>query len=188
MHAFPGGKDIALRRRLWLIRDMKTCVVMTVLAPDRTGIVKSISETVTDNGGNWLESRMARLAGQFAGILRVECDPDQVDGLISALEALEGLSIHTSRESTPDDTHRDLVQLDVVGNDRPGIVRQLSAAIAEAGGNLEDLQTQLESAPMAGHPLFHATFSVSLPAHVAPGTLVEEIEGVGEDLAVTVLE
>lgn len=167
---------------------MKTCVVMTVLAADRTGIVKSISETVADYEGNWLESRMARLAGQFAGILRVECAPEKVDDLVAALEALEGLSIHTSRETAPEDTHRDVVHLDVVGNDRPGIVRQLSAAVAEVGANLEDLQTQLESAPMAGHPLFHAMVTVSLPAGVAPGALTESIENLGEDLAVTVVE
>ncbi|GAA5482396.1 glycine cleavage system protein R [Haloferula sargassicola] len=167
---------------------MQTCVVMTVLAPDRTGIVKSISETVAAHGGNWLESRMARLAGQFAGILRIECAPTDVDAMVSALESLEGLSIHTSREEFPEDTHRDLIHLDVVGNDRPGIVRQISAAVAGVGANLEDLQTRLESAPMAGHPLFHAILTVSLPAGIAPGSLTDSIEQLGEDLAVTVVE
>lgn len=167
---------------------MNVSVVMTVLAPDRTGIVKRISETIANNGGNWLESRMARLAGQFAGILRIECEEGGIDKLVDALEALssEGISVQVQRESLDEGPKRVILTLDVVGNDRPGIVKALSAAIADAGANVEELHTALESAPMSGHPLFHAKGVVSLPDNVSPGALVESIESLGEDLAVSV--
>lgn len=161
---------------------------MTVLAPDRTGIVKALSETVAAHGGNWLESRMARMAGQFAGIVRIECEDNDADALVAELKALDGLSVVAHREDAPDDVHHTTLILDVVGNDRPGIVRQLSSTIAGAGANLDDLHTALESAPMAGHPLFHATATVSLPDDLAPGSLIESIENLSEDLAVTVVE
>lgn len=161
---------------------------MTVLAPDRTGIVKQLSETIADHGGNWLESRMARLAGQFAGILRVECDEIGIDALVDALEGLssEGIAVQVQRESVVEGPERMLLTLDVVGNDRPGIVKALSAAIAGAGANVEDLHTALESAPMSGQALFHAKGVVSLPDNLSPGSLVESIEALGEDLAVSV--
>lgn len=165
---------------------MNACVVMTVLAPDRTGIVQTLSQTVADQGGNWLESRMARLAGQFAGILKIEISDDKAAALITALEALEGMSIHATIEGPDTTQSRQHLNLDVVGNDRSGIVKAISAAIAAAGANLEDLQTALESAPMAGHPIFHAKGIVSLPEDLAPGVLIESIEAVGEDLNVTV--
>ena len=161
---------------------------MTVLAPDRTGIVQSLSQTVADHGGNWLESRMARLAGQFAGIVKIEVREDKATSLISALKALEGLAIQAAVESSDSELPRQQLSLDVMGNDRPGIVKALSAAIAAAGANLEDLHTALESAPMAGHPIFHAKGIVSLPDGLAPGVLIESIEAVGEDLNVTVGE
>jgi glycine cleavage system regulatory protein len=167
---------------------MRTCVVMTVLAPDRTGIVKALSETVAGHGGNWLESRMARMAGQFAGIVRIECEHSDADALVAALKSLDGLSVVAHREDAPEETHHTTLILDVVGNDRPGIVRQLSSTIAGAGANLDDLHTALESAPMSGHPLFHATATVSLPDDIAPGSLIESIENLSEDLAVTVVE
>lgn len=169
---------------------MKTCVVMTVLAPDRPGIVKTLSEVVASHGGNWLESRMARMAGQFAGIVRVECEDADADGLVGALGALgaEGFSIQAQREAHAEDRKRELLTLDVVGNDRPGIVRALSAAIMAAGANVEELYTSLESAPMAGHPIFHAKGIVSLADGKLPGPLIASIEGLGEDLAVTVGE
>ena len=167
---------------------MNVSVVMTVLAPDRTGIVKQLSQTIADHGGNWLESRMARLAGQFAGILRVECDELGIDALVEALEGLssEGIAVQVKRELVVEGPKRVLLTLDVVGNDRPGIVKALSAAIAGAGANVEDLHTALESAPMSGQSLFHAKGVVSLPDNLSPGSLVESIESLGEDLAVSV--
>jgi len=167
---------------------MNACVVMTVLAPDRTGIVQTLSQTVADHDGNWLESRMARLAGQFAGILKIEISEEKAASLIAALERLEGMSIHATVEGEDVAPSRQHLNLDVVGNDRPGIVKAISASIAGAGANLEDLQTALESAPMSGHPIFHAKGIVSLPDDLAPGILIESIEAVGEDLNVTVGE
>ena len=185
---------MCLRKGLTLVRSscihghMNASVVMTVLAPDRTGIVKRLSETIADHGGNWLESRMARMAGQFAGILRIECEEGKIDALITALEALsaEGISVQVKHENLAEIPKRVHLTLDVVGNDRPGIVKALSAAIASAGANVEDLHTALESAPMSGQPLFHAKGVVSLPDDLSPGALVESIESLGEDLAVSV--
>lgn len=166
---------------------MMTCVVMTVLAPDRTGIVKLLSETVTDHGGSWLESRMARMAGQFAGILRVECEQSGVEALLEALAGLEaqGLTIQAKCEDVASPAERCRLNLDVVGNDCPGIVRSLSTAIAAAGANIDDLHTSLESAPMSGQPIFHAVGVVSLLQSEQASQLIESIEALGDDLAVT---
>jgi len=167
---------------------MKTYLVMTVLGPDRPGLVSSLSAVVADHGGNWLESRMARLAGQFAGILRVECGDQEVDGLTAALKTLEenGLSIHLAKEHEGAPLPHHTVTIDVVGNDRPGIVRELAAAITAAGGNVEELVTGLESGAMIGQPLFRASGTVSLPETAAVETLTAAIEGLGADLSVEV--
>lgn len=63
--------------------------VLTLIGPDRPGIVDSVSEVVVANGGNWLESRMAHLAGKFAGVLRVEVPEEQAAALEVALGRLE---------------------------------------------------------------------------------------------------
>ena len=167
---------------------MQASVVMTVLSADRPGLVNLLSETIAAHGGNWLESRMAHLAGQFAGILRVDCPEEQVDALLAALAALEsrGIAVQSRRENAATGEARETLRLDVIGNDRPGIVRQLSAALAATGANVEDLHTALESAPMAGHPIFHAKGLVSLPAGGDPGALIAGIEKLGPDLSVSI--
>ncbi|QJE97339.1 glycine cleavage system protein R [Luteolibacter luteus] len=167
---------------------MNASVVMTVLAADRPGLVAALSETIAAHGGSWQESRMAHLAGQFAGILRVECPASHVDGLLGDLATLEsqGISVQARREEAASGPARETLSLDIVGNDRPGIIRALSAAIAGAGGNVEDLSTSLESAPMAGHPIFHAQGLVSLAADADPAALIAAIEQLGPDLSVSI--
>ncbi len=162
---------------------------MTVLGPDRPGLVRILSDTVASHGGNWLESRMTRLAGQFAGVVRVECPAEGAERLAAALQSLasEGLTVQAVREETPQEDARKTLTVEVIGNDRPGIVRELAAAIAAAGGNVEELTTGLESAPMAGHPLFRARGVISIPESSGAEDLTAAIEELGSDLSVDIV-
>lgn len=167
---------------------MKSYLVMTVLGNDRPGLVSSLADTVASHGGNWLESRMARLAGQFAGIVRIECPSETADALISQLQTpgKSGLTILAVREHAEEPLPRRTLAVEVVGNDRPGIVRELSAAVASAGGNIEELTTGLESAPMSGQPMFRACGIISIPENAEPAALTAAIESLGNDLTVDI--
>lgn len=168
---------------------MKCNLVMTVLGSDRPGLVSLLADTVARHGGNWLESRMARLAGQFAGIVRIECPSAAADALLSELQnpGNSGLTIQAARETVePPTPARNTLVVDVVGNDRPGIVRELTTIIAMAGGNVEELTTGLESAPMSGHPMFRAHGVISIPETSEPAVLTAAIESLGGDLTVDV--
>ena len=64
---------------------MADTLIVTFITPDRPGIVEQLSKTVSDLGGNWLQSRMAHLAGTFAGVARVSAPdgrryPGRADG------------------------------------------------------------------------------------------------------------
>ena len=84
----------------------------------------------------------------------------------------------------PDSPTRRMVRIEVMGNDRPGIVRELTTAISQAGGNVEELSTGLESAPMSGHPMFRAQGIVAISPEDSLDKLQEAIEQLGEDLTV----
>src|SRR4051812_27880652 len=130
---------------------MQRALVMTVLGQDRPGLVDSVAAIIAEHGGNWLESRMSRLGGHFAGILRVEVPPDKESAVVQKLNDLssKGLQVvvHTDQAPTTSVPHR-LSLLEIVGDDRPGIVRQISHALAEHGVNVEDLHTERSSAAM----------------------------------------
>ncbi len=160
-------------------------LVMTVIGPDRPGLVEELSNIIVDHNGNWLESRMSHLAGHFAGLLRVECPADRSDALLNALQKLPGLSVDAAEELDHDPDKSKMLRFDVVGNDRPGIVQQLSSAIVSSGGNVEELISNLESAPHAGHSVFHATGSVAVAPDFDESQLVNALEALGPDLSVS---
>jgi len=184
----PIGFRLAISLQRVQIHLMQSYLIMTVLGSDRPGLVSSLADTVAKHGGNWLESRMARLAGQFAGIVRIECPSAAVDSLLNELRTpgIPGLTIQAAREAVEAPAKRRTLVVDVVGNDRPGIVRELSAAIANAGGNVEELTTGLESAPMSGHPMFRARGVISIAENSEPAVLTAAIESLGGDLTVDV--
>lgn len=167
----------------------KTSLVLTVIGNDRPGLVESIAKLVADHGGNWLESRMAHLAGQFAGILRVEVDAVQAEGLADSLrqlaaQGLESIVRPDSAAAVGDD--RPLVQLHLVGQDRPGIVREISSVLAALGVNVEELNTERLAAAETGQALFRATAELRLPAGLDEDRLRQSLEAVAHDLMVDV--
>ncbi len=130
---------------------MNHYLALTIIADDRPGIIENVAEVVTRNGGNWLESNMSRLAGKFAGILLVDIAEDKQAALLTALEALSDNGIRISGESSrvTEPTGGEHLTLTVVGNDRPGIVGELSSLLAKLHVNVEELCTNCEDAPMA---------------------------------------
>lgn len=161
-------------------------IVLTLVGPDRPGLVERVARTVTEYGGNWLESRMARLGGQFAGIVRIDAGRD-VDGVVHALEALDGalLRVTVARGGAAATTDGgDAWRLDVVGADRQGIVRDVSAAIAASGVNVESLETRRTHAAMSGEATFHAHAVVRVLHGAQLEQLRERLEAIALDLMV----
>lgn len=168
---------------------MRTQLVLTLIGPDRPGLVEALSDAVAAHGGNWEESRMAHLAGKFAGILRVSVSQESAGALTTALSELqeEGLRlvIESSKAASPPE-HAQRLTIDVVGNDREGIVRDISRALAKRGVNVEELSTSCEEAPMGGGQLFKATIHLQLPPTGAVEELRSALESLADDLMVDI--
>ncbi len=164
---------------------MQATLVMTVIGADRTGLVESVARLVAEHGGNWLESRMCRLGGEFAGIVRVAVPKPRQQALETALGELAGLTIVVHEDESPAGAAPAvLVSLEVVGQDRPGIVREITRALSAQGINVEELATECVSAPMSGETLFQARAKILVPAGVVLDNLRQMLEGVLSGLTV----
>jgi glycine cleavage system regulatory protein len=168
---------------------MERSLVMTVIGPDRPGLVDSVAGLVAQHGGNWLESRMSRLGGQFAGILRVAVPGDNEPALISALKKLatQGLTVvvHPDQPKASAASARQSL-LEIIGQDRPGIVRQISHALAGFGVNVEELHTECASAAMSGETLFKARARLSIPGSCDEARIRQQLERIAADLIVEI--
>lgn len=165
---------------------MNAFLVLTLIGPDRPGLVEALSRTVADHGANWLESRMAHLAGQFAGMVRVSVPTERADELAAALRSLEGLRVLVETANAAPAQDAPVVVLELLGQDRPGIVREVSHALATRGVNVEELETECESAPMSGETLFRARARLRLPPELPVEALRETLEKLADELMVDV--
>jgi glycine cleavage system regulatory protein len=163
-------------------------LVLTVIGPDRPGLVELLSRIIAGRGGNWLESRMNRLGGQFAGIVRVEIPTAAESALVRDLAGLssQSLTVVCRSDGLEPPAPRRFAALDLVGLDRPGIVREITQALARAGANVEELTTSCESAPMSGEPLFKAAIKLSLPETSNVAAIRRELEQIAANLLVDI--
>ena len=164
-------------------------IVFTFVGDDRAGLVERISEKVAEHQGNWLESRLAQMAGKFAGIVSVAIGDNHVEALLQDLASLadSGLTVVAERsDSTAVTSGSGAATLKILGNDRPGIVHEISASLAALKINIQELSSEVQSAPMAGIPLFAATIDIDLPAGSKLTQLQEHIEEVAEHLDVDI--
>jgi glycine cleavage system regulatory protein len=161
---------------------------MTIISPDRTGLVETVARAVANHGGNWLESRMCRLGGEFAGILRVQLPADRKPGLVEDLRKLQinGLHIVIRDDPLAPAPTGKLTKLEIVGADRPGIVREITSALAQAGVNVEEFSSQVSSAPMSGETLFKAEARLQIPVQCDLAALRKQLEKIAGDLLVDV--
>lgn len=162
--------------------------VLTFIAEDRPGLVEKLSEAVTAEGGNWLESRMAHLAKKFAGIARVDIPSDKASSFEKAFMALEAGGFRLTIEETSEDASSggSVFALDMVGPDHPGIVRDITRCLAEHGASVEEMTTDVREAPMGGGLLFYAEARVRSPAGVDAAELRQAIEGLSAALMVDI--
>lgn len=162
-------------------------LVLTVIGDDRAGLVEALAETVTAHGGNWEQSQMAELAGQFAGIVVVSVPAESADELRTALGGLEGLldvAAHPGSEEPEGVDEWRRLRIDLVGSDHPGIVRDVSAVLARHGLSIETMTTERRDAPMAGGQLFEAHILVRVPPGGDPAEVRDDLERVASELFV----
>lgn len=164
-------------------------LVITMIGPDRPGLVKAISDTAAQHGANWADSLMANFAGQFAGIVQLEVAAEKGDALMVALRALESpdLRIHIAKAAggtAQSPTRR--MQLDLVGHDQPGIIHGISSQLARHSVSIDKLQTHIESGAMSGEQMFHMSAQLTVPTALDADVLRAGLEGLANELMVDI--
>lgn len=159
-------------------------LVITVIGKDRPGLVEQLSEAIYQNHGNWLSSSLSKLAGQFAGILHVEVASQHIVVLRKALEQIDALQIQIVEEQHSTPPISALHACCITGNDRPGIVKEVTTLLSQLNVNINKLKTEAHSAPNWGYPIFTAHFELELPTNLELETLQEELESLADDLNV----
>ena len=164
-------------------------LVLTAIGDDKSGLVDALSGVVSDHGGTWEKSHMARLAGKFAGIVMVTVPDQNVDPFIADLEPLEAqglLEIAIERAEGEQEPESPRYTMELFGVDHPGIVHEVSHALAERKINIEELITETESAAMGGGTVFRAHATLRVPPDVSIPELEDSLHRLADQLAVDI--
>jgi glycine cleavage system regulatory protein len=167
-----------------------TTLILTVAGADRPGLVAAVADVVDAHGGNWENSSLAELAGTFAGVIEVSVPADRAEELQSALRGLQGQGLLTlavltgSSAATLEEDQ--LLTVQVLGNDRPGIVREVSTVLNAHELSIEELATETRDAAMAGGRLFEASVTARVTASVDLEALRADLERLAAEIQVDI--
>ncbi|PDH28218.1 MAG: glycine cleavage system protein R [Puniceicoccaceae bacterium MED-G30] len=169
--------------------SMQSVLVLTISGPDRSGLVERLAEVVAKFGGNWEHCRMAHLAGRFVGLLQVSVPGEGQQDLEVALRCIEGLDVMIAvgdvSVGEPASTSG-AIELELLGSDHPGIVRDVFHALATVGVNVEKLSTRTFMGRDSGGMLFEARAVLVCGPDVNLDALRQKLEAIAQDIMVEV--
>jgi glycine cleavage system regulatory protein len=160
-------------------------LILSVIGSDRPGLTQALAGAVLSAGGNWLESHLSRLGGLYVGSVRIELDADRIDSLRSAVREVDaqGLEVRIAPAVEGSAAAGEAVQIGVIGQDRPGIVHQVTTLLSGLEANIEALDTRVSVEPHSGAPLFHMDARLRLP----PTLKAEEVQAALEDISAEIM-
>ena len=163
-------------------------VIIGFIVADKPGVIQKLSNAVSENGGNWLESRMSQLGGFFSGVVKIEITEAELPALTISLKSLQEFTV-TIREpvTSSQPVASQLVRLNIIGPDRPGILREVSNKLADKKVNVIEMETSVHAAPMSGGPIFEADAEVAVGNDTDMAKLVVQLDALADELGVDIL-
>lgn len=165
---------------------MKSRVILSAAGSDRPGLTRALAEAVLAAGGNWLESHLSRLGGKYVGSVLVEIDAEELPGFEQAIRGVDAVGLQVALVPAGDEPQSGgaMLSLELVGQDRPGIVREVTGVLAGLDVNIEDFATRTENGAWSGERLFRANARLSIPAGVTSDEVQTALEAISGEIMV----
>ena len=165
-------------------------VILSVSGSDRPGLTEKLAAAVLGAGGNWLESHLSRLGGLYVGSVLVELPADKADDLRAAVSAVDaqGLEVRVTAAAAGAEAAEagEALQFSLVGQDRPGIVRQVTAVLSGLDVNIEAFDSGIRAEPHSGAALFHMEARLRLPAGLKAAAVQAALEDISAEIMVDI--
>jgi glycine cleavage system regulatory protein len=156
------------------------------MGKDKPGLVDSLAKCVYKHQGNWQGSSFAHMAGMFTGFVEVHVSEDEKQNLIDALDSIKDLSVQSVAVATSGEINSTKLTVDVMGNDKTGIVQELTSVLNQFNLNIVTFSSHCESAPNWGSLIFKAKAEIAVPADFDDDALQDALEALANDLVVDI--
>jgi glycine cleavage system regulatory protein len=171
-----------------MARSGMATLILSVIGSDRPGLTQALAGAVLSAGGNWLESHLSRLGGLYVGSVLVELEAGGVDALRAAVREVDaqGLDVRIIPALDGRGVTGDAVRVSLVGQDRPGIVHQVTALLSGLDANIEAFESRVSVEPHSGAPLFHMDARIRLPATLRAERVQAALEDISAEIMVDI--
>ena len=161
-------------------------LVISIMGKDKPGLVDVLAKCIYNHKGNWQGSSFAHMAGMFTGFVEVHVPQSNSESLIAALNAISDLSVQSVAVASTEDTLVSRLTVEVMGNDKPGIVQELTSVLNQFNLNILTFSSHCESAPNWGSLMFKANAVIAVPEQFDDMALQEALESLANDLVVDI--
>jgi glycine cleavage system regulatory protein len=163
-------------------------LVLSVIGSDRPGLTQALAGAVLSAGGNWLESHLSRLGGLYVGSVLIELDTESVDQLRAAVSEVDahGLEVRIAPAVEGPGAAGEAVEFSLVGQDRPGIVHQVTRIFTGLDANIEAFDTHVSIEPHSGAQLFHMEARLRLPPKLTAQAVQAALEEISAEIMVDI--
>jgi len=167
---------------------MDRTLILTAIGSDRPGLTSALAAAVHEAGGNWLESHLSRMAGKYVGSILIQVAGEDVKRLEAAIRNIDpvGLTVTIADAGEPIPAAGQALRLDLDGQDHPGIVREVTTALADLGVNIETLETTVEPMAESGVLLFRAQAELTAPPTVHVREIAAALERISAEIMVDI--
>ncbi len=161
-------------------------IIFTLVGKDKPKLISNLAKTVYSMGGNWLGSNFSHMAGHFAGFVHIDLPAEKHPELIELFSQHPDLKIHVlPGEQSQVELDR-TVQIDIMGNDKAGIVQEITEVLNRFNLNIVQFDSRLQSAPNWGSKLFKAKALINVAKDFELADLREALEALANDLMVDI--
>ena len=160
-------------------------LVLTIIGRDRAGVVAELADVVQFHEANWKRSELAEISGTFAGVVVVDVDDDQADELLTNLLILRSRGLHITAEQieTPiEGPEGQSMRLRFTGDDRPGVVHEISTTISEFGISISRLGTAIDTSGDVAQ--FEIITQLVVPTEVNLDAVLDAVTTLTESLGI----
>ena len=168
---------------------MNTNIILSVIGPDKSGIVSDISKIIKNNLGNIEKSRMVRLGDFFTIMVLITINEDNIESLSKEFNNYSDyqISIHKLKDSLDNnDLDNNIHTIHLNGLDNEGLVYKMTTELAKLDINIEELETNITNAPMSGLSLFSLEAKISHP-QLNYDILKEKMDALASKLDVNII-
>jgi glycine cleavage system transcriptional repressor len=157
-------------------------IIINAFGPDKPGLVYKISKIILSYNGNIENSKMILLESDFTILMLVKIESSKIESLKKELNNFSELDIsfrYTNQKEKNIKYFNYSFSISVADNE--GIIYLYSDLFRKHRINIENMETEINNAPISGFPIFILKSLLNIPCDLDIIILKKELKNIAQE-------